>query len=126
MRVVENYVSLAEPIYELDNIRRFSEDLDFNAVDLTRKEFETVTGKVHTELNRLDVEFSLDFHHWDNLYVAYLTFPEVEKSYGVISRYSKKKGIVIKVDMNNPSWTIKIKHCRSPVSAKCIPLYAPP
>lgn len=89
------------------NIRRFSEDLDFNAKDLTQKGFEAVISGVQIELNRIDAKTELDFGHWGNLYVASLTFPEAEKDYGAISRYSKKKGIVIKIETNNPGWKIK-------------------
>ena len=89
------------------NIRRFSEDLDFNTANLTRKEFETVIHNVQVGLNRFNAKVNLDFHHWDNMYVAYLTFSEVEKDYTAISRYSNKKGIVIKIETNNPIWEIK-------------------
>src|SRR4030042_337742 len=38
------------------NIKRFSEDLDFNTAALTRKEFETVAGSVNTEQKRMNLE----------------------------------------------------------------------
>jgi len=89
------------------NLKRFSEDLDFNATKMTGKEFEDVVKKIKNELKRIGVDSQLRFAHWDNVYVSKLIFPEIEKIYNVISRYSKKEGIVIKLEVNNLKQEIK-------------------
>ncbi|MFH1836908.1 MAG: nucleotidyl transferase AbiEii/AbiGii toxin family protein [Candidatus Omnitrophota bacterium] len=89
-------------------IKRFSEDLDFNANDITREEFEDLQEKIKIELGRVGLEVEIKFSHWGDLYVANLLFPEVEKAYNVVSRHSKKEGIIIKVEVNNiKKWQIK-------------------
>lgn len=87
--------------------RRFSEDLDFNAKGLTKTEFEKAMNKVKTALERGGMNSRLAFGHWQNLWVADLIFPHIERSYGITSPYSKKEGIVIKVEVNRPRWKIK-------------------
>jgi len=95
------------------NIKRFSEDLDFNTDKMTKTEFEKLLKKIKTELERSGVSSEIKFAHWDNMYVAKIAFPELEKVYNVVSKYSKKQGIVIKVEANRSrykieteSWTI--------------------
>jgi len=82
------------------NLKRFSEDLDFNTTLLTKSEFERLLEKVEVELKRIGMVLKVSFSHWGSMYVARLIFPEIEKGYNVISKYSKKEGIVIKVEAN--------------------------
>lgn len=89
------------------NLKRFSEDLDFNTNKITKKEFEKLQKKVITELNRVGLDVQLRFAHWSNVYVSKLIFPKIEKLYNVVSKYSKKEGIVIKVETNKLKWKIK-------------------
>lgn len=89
------------------DLKRFSEDLDFNTNKITKKEFENLQKKVTTELKRIGIDAQLEFAHWGNMYVSKLIFPKVEKIYNVVSKYSKKEGIIIKVETNNPKWRIK-------------------
>jgi predicted nucleotidyltransferase component of viral defense system len=91
----------------LYNLKRFSEDLDFNTNKITKKEFEQVQKIITTELKRLGLDVKLQFSHWGNVYVSKLIFPKVEKLYNVVSKYSKKEGIIIKVETNRPKWKIK-------------------
>ena len=88
------------------NLKRFSEDLDFNTNKMTKKEFESFLKKVRIELRRIGMELNVRFAHWGNIFVAKFIFPQIEKGYSVISRYSKKEGITIKVETNNLSWKI--------------------
>ncbi|MBI4712432.1 MAG: nucleotidyl transferase AbiEii/AbiGii toxin family protein [Planctomycetes bacterium] len=88
-------------------LKRFSEDLDFNTAKITRKEFETLALKIAAELKRVGLNARPAFDHWDNIYAAKLVFPDVEKSYNIISRYSGKTGIMIKLETNKPHWQIK-------------------
>ena len=89
------------------NLKRFSEDLDFNTNTITKKEFENLSKKIAQELSRTGINSRVGFAHWENIYVSKITFPEIEKAYKVISKYSKKEGIVIKIETNKPKWKIK-------------------
>lgn len=89
------------------NLKRFSEDLDFNAERITKAEFERFVNKIKNELKRLNIVCNARFKYWKNIYSADLVFPEMEKAYGVISQYSKKEGIIIKLETNRPKWKIK-------------------
>lgn len=87
--------------------KRFSEDLDFNAVKLSKPEFEATLKKIVPALKNEGLVSRLEFAHWENLFVARMVFPDIENAYGVVSKYSKKEGIVIKVEVNQPHWQIK-------------------
>lgn len=88
------------------NLKRFSEDLDFNTNRITKQEFENLLKKVKDELIRVGLDPQVRFAHWENVYVSKLIFPKVEKIYNAISKYSKKEGIVIKVETYKPEWEI--------------------
>ena len=87
--------------------KRFSEDLDFNAAGLAKAGFENVLNKVKAALKKSGINSLLSFSHWQNVFVAELVFPDIERIYGVESRYSKKEGIMIKVEVNRPRWEIE-------------------
>ena len=87
--------------------KRFSEDLDFNAAHLARAEFEGAVERTASALKKEGTATELEFEHWQNLWAARIIFPDIEGVYGVVSKYSKKEGIVIKVEVNRPRWTIK-------------------
>jgi len=89
------------------NLKRFSEDLDFNAGAVTEKGFAGLLEETKIGLSRLGIKSKIEFDHWENIFVAKLIFPEIEKQYNVVSPYSKKEGIVIKVETNKPKWKIK-------------------
>lgn len=87
--------------------KRFSEDLDFNTNVLSKTEFENLLKKITAELKRSDILARVNFDHRNNIFTAKLLFPDIEKNYNVVSQYSKKEGIMIKVETNNPKWEIK-------------------
>ena len=87
--------------------KRFSEDLDFNSQKITKTEFETTAKKITTGIKKEGFNVNLNFGHWQNMLVAEFIFPSVEREYGIISRNTKKEGIVIKLDVNIPRWTIE-------------------
>ena len=87
--------------------KRFSEDLDFNAKGLTKAEFENTLNKMRVALKKSGMDVRLGFGHWQNLWVAELIFPDIERVYGVVSQYSKKEGIVIKAEVMRPRWKIE-------------------
>ena len=41
------------------------------------------------------------------MWVAQIIFSDIESIYGVVSKHSKKEGIVIKVEVNRPRWKIE-------------------
>lgn len=91
----------------MHNLKRFSEDLDFNSSSVTKEEFEELLRKVKNELKRTGLESQLKFDHRENMYISKLIFPEVERIYQTISKYSKKEGIIIKVETAIRKWQIK-------------------
>ena len=91
------------------NLKRFSEDLDFNSNEITKTGFESLLKKIRIGLKKSGINSQVKFAHWDNIYVSRLIFPEVEKFYNITSKYSKKSGIMIKIETNNSKWRIKNK-----------------
>ncbi|MFH1846906.1 MAG: nucleotidyl transferase AbiEii/AbiGii toxin family protein [Candidatus Omnitrophota bacterium] len=91
----------------LHNLKRFSEDLDFNTANITEKEFENLLEKMKKELKRTGLECEVKFSHWKNVFVSKLIFSNIEREYNVISKHSKKAGIIIKLETNNPKWETK-------------------
>lgn len=87
--------------------RRFSEDLDFNVDRMSIAEFESVLREINASLGKEGLTVKLEFGHWDNLLVAELIFPDIEKKYGIVSPNSRREGISIKVESNRPRWKIK-------------------
>ena len=86
--------------------KRFSEDLNFNAAGLTKVEFEKALLKITSALTKEGMTATLEFDHWQKMWVARMIFPDIEGVYGVVSKHSRKEGIVIKVEVNRPRWTI--------------------
>lgn len=89
------------------NLKRFSEDLDFNTDTLTKNSFEKLVRKAQTGLKYLNIEASVRFDHWDNILSGQLAFRSIEKAYNISSPFSKKEGIIIKLEANRPKWKIK-------------------
>jgi predicted nucleotidyltransferase component of viral defense system len=89
------------------NLKRFSEDLDFNTKGLGVGGFEAIAKDIGVGLRRLGIRCNVDFSHWDNIFVAKLLFPEIEKQYRVVSKHTKKSGIVIKLEVYRQKWNIK-------------------
>jgi predicted nucleotidyltransferase component of viral defense system len=86
----------------VEGLKRFSEDLDFNTKFLTKPGFEKLMAGLRDELKRTGLSLRIRFNHWGNVYVAKLVFPEIEKYYDVVSKHSKKEGIMIKIEANKP------------------------
>jgi predicted nucleotidyltransferase component of viral defense system len=89
------------------NLKRFSEDLDFNTDKLTINGFEGIVKGIQSGLKKEGILAKAVFRHWDNLYAANLSFPDIERDYGIRSAYAKKEGIVIKIETNRPAWKIE-------------------
>jgi hypothetical protein len=89
------------------NLKRFSEDLDFNTKVMSVKTFESNVNGLKGELGRANALCNVEFDHWNGLMVAKLIFPDVEASYGIESKHKKKKGIIIKLEAYKPKWKLK-------------------
>ena len=87
--------------------KRFSEDLDFNTQRMKKDDFEEILKKIQNNLKKEGFAIDLTFGHWENLFVAELIFPDIEKHYGIISTHQRTGGIVIKVETHQPRWRIK-------------------
>jgi hypothetical protein len=90
----------------LHNLKRFSEDLDFNGKSISVKTFEKNVKGLKVELGRVNVMCNVEFDHWNSLMVAKLIFPDIEASYGIESKHKKKKGIIIKLEAYKPKWKL--------------------
>jgi len=86
--------------------KRFSEDLDFNAVKLSRTTFEDSILSTAKTLLREGFTVSAEFNHRGKLLIGELIFPDAESKYSIVSKYSKKEGIVLKVEANLPEWRV--------------------
>ena len=86
--------------------KRFSEDLDFNAVKLKREDFEDAVRFTAKALLKEGFTVKTEFTYRRNLLTGGLIFPDAEEKYGVVSKYSKKEGIVLKIEANLPSWKV--------------------
>lgn len=89
------------------SLKRFSEDLDFNTNALTKPGFETVLETVKDGLRKSGIKSVIRFAHWGSMCVAKLIFPDIERAYNVISKYSKKEGIIIKIEANKSKFNIR-------------------
>lgn len=87
-------------------LKRFSEDLDFNTNRMDKRIFEGLCKKLVVELDRLGLKSEIGFAHWDNILVGRLNFTEVERFYGITSRYVKTGGLLIKLETNRLSWKV--------------------
>jgi predicted nucleotidyltransferase component of viral defense system len=88
-------------------IKRFSEDLDFNVDRMKKTDFENLLKTVQGALKKEGLAVKLDFRHRDNILAGDFIFPDIEEHYGVISPHRRKEGIVIKFEANQPKWKIK-------------------
>jgi predicted nucleotidyltransferase component of viral defense system len=88
------------------NLKRFSEDLDFNAKSISVKTFESSVKGLKVELGRVNVMCNVEFDHWNSLMVAKIIFPDIEDRYAIESKHKKKKGITIKIEAYRPKWKL--------------------
>lgn len=89
------------------NLKRFSEDLDFNTKDLKLIAFQKLLEHVARELKRQGIVSQAEIEPHESLLLGSLVFPDIEKIYEVVSPHSKKAGLVIKIQSNRPGWKIK-------------------
>lgn len=88
------------------DLKRFSEDLDFNAKSISVKTFERSVNGLKGELGRVNAKCNIVFDHWNGMMVAKLVFPDIEAGYGIESKHKKRKGIIIKVEAYKPKWEL--------------------
>ena len=88
-------------------LKRFSEDLDFNAGKITEKEFEDLCKKLVTELKRSGIRSEISFSHWDHVLVGRFNYPDIERSYGITAKHARRQGLLIKFEVNLPDWKVE-------------------
>lgn len=86
---------------------RFSEDLDYNAKDLSYESFKKVAS-IALEGARLE-GFTLQdtYERRGSLYAARLEFPEIMQQYGIIDQ--RGVGLAVKLEVNSPGWPLKTR-----------------
>ncbi len=89
------------------NLKRFSEDLDFNSNQISRRKFEELCHSLIIELKRSGIRSKVTFSHWGQVLVGRFNFPDIEKIYGIKTKHTRESGLLIKFEVNIPRWEIK-------------------
>ena len=89
------------------DLKRFSEDLDFNSNQMSQKKFEALCHSLVIELTRSGIRSKVTFSHWDHVLVGRFNFPDIEKTYGIKTKHTRESGLLIKFEVNIPEWEIK-------------------
>lgn len=91
----------------IHNLKRFSEDLDFNSNHIRQRNFEELCHRLVIELKRSGIRSKVTFSHWNYVLVCRFNFPDIEKTYGIKTRHTRESGLLIKFEVNIPKWEIK-------------------
>jgi predicted nucleotidyltransferase component of viral defense system len=89
------------------DLKRFSEDMDFNANKINEREFEKLCESLVTELNRVGIKSGISFAHWGNIFVSKFNFPDIERFYEIKSKSTRKSGLTLKFEVNRSKWRVK-------------------
>jgi len=83
---------------------RFSENLDFNTLNLSYRKFIDVMEAVNKNVSKEGFSATISYNKRNNLFTASLFFNDVIKKYGI----SDKRGmdLMIKVEINKPKWEL--------------------
>ena len=88
----------------VEHLGRFSEDLDFNTWNMGRGVFEELVRGTMKGMERRGFTVGAGFEHRGRLSVARLSFPGLEKQYGIDPSRSRAGGLMIKMETNLPLW----------------------
>jgi predicted nucleotidyltransferase component of viral defense system len=91
----------------IHSLKRFSEDLDFNSSNISKKKFEKTGDNLRIKLAKVGIKTRIKFAHRDIIFTAKILFPEIENYYNIVSKYSKKEGIMIKLEVNTNKEDVK-------------------
>ena len=91
----------------IHNLKRFSEDLDFNSNQIDQRNFEELCHRIVIELKRSGIASKVTFSHWNHVLVGRYNFPDIEKAYGIKTAHTRKSGLLIKFEVNIPKWEIE-------------------
>jgi predicted nucleotidyltransferase component of viral defense system len=89
------------------DLKRFSEDLDINSNHISQKDFEELCHCLVIELKRSGIAGEVTYSHWDHVLVCRFNFPDIEKSYGIRTKHTRGSGLLIKLEVNIPTWKIE-------------------
>lgn len=84
---------------------RFSEDLDFNAKNLSEKQFEEVLNQIKIELNREGFEVQIGYQKKYDLLLGKIKLLNALQHYGIA--VDKNEKLLIKLELNFPKWKMK-------------------
>jgi len=87
------------------NMPRFSEDLDFDAVDLSFEEFEEILESVRKGLLKEGFSLKVSSERRNNLYVTQLHFKDLMRLYKITDR--RGLDLMIKIEVYMPSWKLQ-------------------
>jgi predicted nucleotidyltransferase component of viral defense system len=90
----------------IHNLKRFSEDLDFNSNQMSQRNFEELCHSLVIELKRSGIICEVTFSHWDHILVGRFNFPDIEKIYSIKTKQTRESGLLIKFEVNIPRWEI--------------------
>jgi len=88
----------------VENLGRFSEDLDFNTWNTGKETFEGMIRGTIKGMERRGFTVGAGFEHRGHLSVARLSFPGLEKYYGIDPVRARAGGLMIKMETNRPVW----------------------
>ncbi len=113
----------------VENVGRFSEDLDFNTWLMGREAFEGMIRGAIKGMERRGFAVRVGFEHRGRLSVGRLSFPGLERPYGIDSTRSGAGGLMIKMETNRPLWKMDaepkiVAGFGETVPAPCTPLPA--
>lgn len=84
---------------------RFSEDLDFNAKNITDAEFnQLIENAIKPNLLKEGFEIVTDYKKRNNLFIASLKFNNIIQQYNIGD--SRGPNLMVKVEINNPKWQL--------------------
>jgi hypothetical protein len=86
-------------------LRRFSEDLDFNAKRLSTRDFHGLTEKAVKDLGLEGLE--AEYGEGGGLTTAYLNFPEAMRAYGITD--GRGFDLMVKLEVNQPRWRLQTR-----------------
>lgn len=87
------------------NLPRFSEDLDFNALELLSEEFDSLLNAIGLSMKNEGFVVNIKRDDIYDVYSARISFVSVMERFGLTDK--RGEDIIIKIETNNPKWHIK-------------------
>lgn len=88
----------------VEGFGRFSEDLDFNAWGLDRRDFEALAREAGRGMEMSGFPVQVSFEYRGRLSFSRVAFPGIEERYGLDAAARGGRGLMVKVETNRPRW----------------------